>query len=84
MSVDFSIEAIDEKPKKHTNQGRKGSKYEPIITAFLESGHELVMIENTGLAGSYLSTVLNKIIKKKGIENIIISVRNQIVYIERG
>jgi len=81
MSIDFSVEPVDEKPK-HTSRGRKGSKYTPIIEAFLDSGHELVKVDDTGKDANYLALILKKLIKKRG-DSIKISVRNGKVYLEK-
>jgi len=83
MSLNFSVEPVDEKPKKNTHRGRKGSKYEPILTAFLETGHKLVRVDSTGLSAAYLSIAINKIIKKKGIDSVKVSVRDGKVFLEK-
>ena len=82
MSIDFSFEAVKEKPKSETVT-RKGSKYDPILTAFLESGHKLVRVDNTGLDGNYLRMQLARVIKTKGITSIEASVRNGELYLEK-
>ena len=47
--IQYSIEPVDEKPEKKQGRKKGVSKYNPIIKAFLESGHNLVNVENTGL-----------------------------------
>ena len=65
--IRFTIDPVDEKPKKPTNKG-KPSKYMHILTAFLESGHKMVRVDGTGLDGNYLRTQLVRVIKKNGID----------------
>jgi hypothetical protein len=80
MPINFSVEPVDEKPK-HTGRGRKGSKYAPIIEAFLDSGHELVRVDGTGKQANPLAMILKRIIKKRG-DSIKVTVRNNEVYLE--
>ena len=82
MSIDFLIEAVNRKPKKVNARKERSSKYEPILTAFLESGHELVRVD-TDVEANYMSMNLKKLLKKKGIENVKVSVRNGTVFLEK-
>lgn len=83
MPIDFTVKPVDEKPKKNTHLGRKGSKYQYILDEFLKSDHRLVRVD-TAVEANYLVMVLKKIIKKKGLyDNIQVSVRNRIAYIEK-
>jgi len=81
MSVDFSVEPVDELPKR-INKGRRGSKYEPIIQAFLDSGHELVRIDGTVKKANSLAMILKRLIKKRG-DSVKILIRNNEVYLEK-
>ena len=81
MSIDFTVEPIDEKPKR-AGWGRKGSKYTPIIEAFLDSGHELVRVDGTGKEANSLALTLKKLINKRG-DSVKVSVRNGKVYLEK-
>jgi len=81
--IRFTIDPVNEKPKKSTNKGRSGSKYLPILTGFLESGHELVRVDGTGKEANYLKAQLNRIIKKKGLDSVTVSVRKKQVYLEK-
>jgi len=78
--IRFTIDPVDKKPQKPTNKG-KPSKYAPIIDAFLKSGHKLVRVDNTGLDGNYLRQQLIRVVNKKGIKSIKVSVRNNEVYL---
>jgi len=80
--VSFNIQPVDEKPRKETKAPR-GSKYEPIINAFMDSNHKLVRVDGTGLDANYLAGQLTKVIKSKGIDSIEVSVRNKKVYLEK-
>jgi hypothetical protein len=80
--ISFNLQPVGEKPEKETKAPR-GSKYEPIVDAFLGSGHSLVRVEGTRLEANYLAGQLTKVIKSKGIDSIAVSVRNKEVYLEK-
>jgi len=80
--IGFNIQPVDEKPEKETKAPR-GSKYEPIVNAFLDSEHSLVRVDGTRLEANYLAGQLTKVIKSKGIDSIEVSVRNKKVYLEK-
>jgi len=46
--ISFKIQPVNEKPERKNRVTRK-NKYEPIIDAFVDSGHSLVRVEGTGL-----------------------------------
>ena len=81
MSIEYSINPVEEKPKKNTKP--QGSKYAPIIEAFLESDYKLVMVDETGLDAYYLAGQLKKVCKQLGKDSIKVSVRNKGVYLEK-
>jgi len=60
---------------------RKGSKYDPILDAFLEGDHNLVTAEVPGRDGNYLRTQLKKRADARGL-NVDVSVVDDQVYIE--
>ena len=80
--ISFNIQPVDEKPERKT-PGPKRSKYEPIIDAFLDSGHILVRVEGTGLDANYLRGQLVKVLGMKEIGSVEVSVRNKEVYLEK-
>lgn len=80
--INYQMQPVDEKPKKPTNK-RKPSKYMPILTTFLESGHKLVWVD-TEIESNYLTQQLNRVIKKNSIKSIKVSVRNGILYLEKN
>jgi len=81
--ISFNIQPVDEKPKKETKAPR-GSKYEPIINAFMDSNHKLVRVDGTGIDANYLTGQLKKIIDKKALDMVTVSVRNKEVYLEKS
>ena len=80
--ISFNIQPVEDKPKKKTKPPQ-GSKYEPIINAFLNSMHSLVRVEGTGLDANYLRGQLMKVLKMKDIDSVEVSVRNKEVYLEK-
>ena len=81
--VSFNIQPVEEKPHRKTRANKRGSKYEPIIDAFLDSGHSLAKIEGTGLDASYLRGQLMKALNAKENSSVEVSVRNKEVYLEK-
>jgi len=82
MSIDYSFSPTDKKPEPI--RPRKGnSKYEPIITAFLESGHDLVRVDGVDKEANYLAVQLRRVCKSKGYEGVKASTVNGEVYLEK-
>jgi len=81
--ISFNIEPVDMKPKKEGPSRRTGSKYDPIIEAFLESEHSLVRVEGTGRDAYYLAAQLKKALDSKDVNSVAVSVRNKQVYLEK-
>jgi len=77
--VSFDLSPVDEMPKR---KYRKGSKYDPILDAFLEGTHKLVTAEVPGRDGNYLRTQLKKRADARGL-NVDVSVVNNKVYLEK-
>ena len=79
--VNFDISPVDEKPSRNY---RKGSKYDPIIDAFLESEHDLVEVEVEGKGAHYLRTQLKKRIDARNLQDKIeVSVVSNVAYLEK-
>jgi hypothetical protein len=78
--VNFSLNPVYEKPSR---KYRKGSKYDPILDAFLESEENLVTVEVPGKDAYYLRTQLKKRIDTRGLRNIEVSVVNNVAYLEK-
>lgn len=77
--VKFKLKSVETKPSRRY---RKGSKYDPILSAFVEATETLVEVHVEGKDANYLRTQLNKRIeaKKLGIKT---SVVNNILYLEK-
>ncbi len=79
--VNFELAPVDEKPSR---KYRKGSKYDPIIDAFLESEHNTVTVEVEGKDANYLRTQLKKRIDDRDLQDRIdVSVVNNVAYLEK-
>ena len=61
--VSFNLKPVTEKPSRRY---RKGSKYDPILDAFMSSMNSLVTVDVEGKDANYLRTQLNKRIEAKG------------------
>jgi len=81
--IRFNIQPVEKKPDKKKSPHRTGSKYEPIINAFLESKNEMARVDGTGIEANYLSGQLKKIMTVKEIDSVQVSVRNKEVYLEK-
>ncbi len=78
--VKFNLKPVEKKP---TRRYRKGSKYDPIIDAFLEGDDNLVEVSIAGKDANYLRTQLNKRIEARELGNRIkVSVVNNVAYLE--
>jgi len=82
--INYKIEPVDEKPKKKGPQRGTGYKYDPIIEDFLESEHSLVRVEGTGREANYLSMQLKRVLDRREINDVAVSVRNKEVYLEKS
>lgn len=78
--VKFDLKPVDEKPSR---QYRKGSKYDPILNAFMEGDAGLVEVSIEGKEANYLRTQLNKRIEARGLDGVKVSVVNNVTYLEK-
>lgn len=77
----FSLKPVKKKPSRRY---RKGSKYDPIIDAFISSSDELVEVKVEGRDANYLRTQLNKRIEARDLkEKVKTSVVNNVLYLEK-
>ena len=76
----FVLTPVDEKPSRRY---RKGSKYDPIIDAFMESTENLVMVAAEDKDANYLRTQLKKRIEARKLHGIKVSVVNNVTYFEK-
>ena len=78
--VDFNLTAVDEKPSR---QYRKGSKYDPVIDAFMDGEEALVVVDVEDKDANYLRTQLKKRIEAKNLSGVKVSVVNNACYLEK-
>jgi hypothetical protein len=78
--VRFNLKPVDEKPSRRY---RKGSKYDPVIDAFLEGEEDLVEVNVSGKDANYLRTQLTKRIDARNLKRVKVSVVNNVCYLEK-
>lgn len=78
--VKFDLKPVTEKPSRRY---RKGSKYDPVIDAFMEGTDNLVTVDIEGKDANYLRTQLNKRIDARNMRNVKVSVVNNVCYLEK-
>ena len=78
--VKFDLTPLTEKP---TRRYRKGSKYDPILDSFMEGEANLVEVSIEGKETNYIRTQLNKRIEARAVEDLKVSVINNVVYLEK-
>ena len=76
----FKLQPVTDKP---TRKFRKGSKYDPIIDAFINGDANLVRVTIEGKEANYIRTMLNKRIEARNLSNVKVSVVNNGAYLER-
>jgi hypothetical protein len=77
----FELKPVDEKPSRRY---RKGSKYDPVLDAFLEAEDTLVEVSLEDKDANYLRTQLNKRIEARNLEDDVkVSVVNNVAYLEK-
>lgn len=79
--VKFEMKPVEKKPSRRY---RKGSKYDPILDAFVEGTENLVEATVEGRDANYLRTQLNKRIEARGLKDKVkTSVVNNVLYLEK-
>ncbi len=78
--VTFELYPVDEKP---TRKYRKGSKYDPLLDAFMAGSNNLVSVNVQGKDANYLRTQLNKRIDARNLTSLKVSVVNNVCYLEK-
>ncbi len=79
--ITFNLKPVDEKP---TRKYRKGSKYDSLIDAFISGSNNLVSADVEGKEANYLRTQLGKRIEARNLQNVKVSVVNNICYLEKA
>ena len=81
IKVEFELSPVEKKPSRRF---RKGSKYDPIIDAFLRSNNDVVIVNVKGKDANYLRILLKKRIDVRELNDAIrVSVINDEVYLEK-
>jgi hypothetical protein len=79
--LNFELEPVAKKP---TRKYRKGSKYNPIIVAFVEGEHGLVKVDMPGKDANYIRIQLKKRIDALDLNGKVeVSVVNGVAYLEK-
>jgi hypothetical protein len=78
--VRFNLTPVEEKPSRRY---RKGSKYDPILDAFMSGLDNLVTVDVAGKDANYLRTQLNKRIEARRLRGVKVSVVNDACYLEK-
>ncbi len=78
--VSFNLEPVSEKP---TRKYRKGSKYDPLLDAFIAGTDNLVAVTVPDKDANYLRTQLNKRIDARKLSGVKVSVVNNVCYLEK-
>lgn len=77
--VDFQLKPTKKKPARRY---RKGSKYDPLLDAFMKGDNELTTVTVKGKDANYIRTQLKKRIDAREL-GVIVSVVNDICYLEK-
>jgi hypothetical protein len=79
--IEFELEPVEKKPSRRY---RKGSKYDPIIDAFVKGDDNLVKVNIPGKDANYTRTQLKKRIDARDLSNKVeVSVVNNNTYLEK-
>ena len=78
--VRFELKPLKKKPRRY----RTGSKYDPILDAFMEGKDSLVEVSVEGRDAYYLRMQLNKRAKARGLKGVRVSAVNDVVYLEKA
>ncbi|MFB0558696.1 MAG: hypothetical protein ACETVY_06235 [Candidatus Bathyarchaeia archaeon] len=77
----FELKPVDKKPSRRY---RKGSKYDPVLDAFMEGEDTLVEVSLEGKDVNYLRMQLNKRIEARDLgDRVKVSVVNNVAYLEK-
>ncbi len=78
--ISFNLKPVSEKPSRRY---RKGSKYDPVLDAFMSGFENLVAVEVSRKDANYLRTQLNKRIDARNLSGVKVSVVNNVCYLEK-
>ena len=77
--IEYSMDPVEKKPNRRY---RKGSKYDPILDAFLERDADIVEVTVKNKDANYVRTQLKKRIDARELD-IEVSVANNKTYLEK-
>ncbi len=78
--LNYNLNPVSEKPLR---KYRKGSKYDPVLDAFISGTNNLVAVTVEGKDANYLRTQLNKRIDARKLSGVKVSVVNNVCYLEK-
>lgn len=76
----FQFKPVKKKPSR---KYRKGSKYDPVLDAFIKGTDKLVKVEVKGKDANYMRTQLKKRIDARELTTVDIAVVNSVCYLEK-
>ena len=79
VEIRYSITPVDEMPPR---RNKKGSKYDPILDAFMAGSDNLVTVEIVGKDAYYIRMQLNNRINARNLRVKVSAVNNR-VYLEK-
>jgi len=77
--IEYSMDPVEKKPNRRY---RKGSKYDPILDAFLERDADIVEVTVKNKDANYVRTQLKKRIDARELD-VEVSVANNKTYLEK-
>jgi len=78
--VSFNLKPVTKKPSRRY---RKGSKYDPIVDAFMSGMNNLVTVDVEGKDANYLRIQLNNRVEARNLSGLKVSVVNDTCYLEK-
>ena len=78
--VKFDLQPVTKKPSR---KYRKGSKYDPLLDAFISGTDNLVAVTVPDKDANYLRTQLSKRIDARKLSGVKVSVVNNVCYLEK-
>lgn len=78
--IKYTLKTADEKAIRTT---RTGSKYDPIVDEFIQSGDKLAEVEVEGIKNTTMRTALQKLLDRREEKTVRAVTSAGIVYLER-
>ena len=76
----FQFKPVKKKPNR---KYRKGSKYDPVLDAFIKGTDKLVKVEVKDKDANYIRTQLKKRVDARELVNVVVAVVNDVCYLEK-